>query len=358
MVVDRQYRATPHDEARVPVVRELLRQRKQRIAAQRAVSDLRSSYHFALAPGGAQAMHTHYNANPALGQQLEGMGEAPVPEASADDRGQPLATWTTPAGQAQQYTLGEALDDINNGVAEAPPTSMTSAIEEWVAQQALSRIAVLEAKRRQIDQEPAVRRQIDRGVDNLVLDSIYKSDVLPLAPTGDAVVQAYYESAQQEFQELTRVDLRVANFPDSASAQAFLKHSGHAKSFEDALAMVNQALPVRDQSVPFPSTETPWQELRPLMVILPVGDYGGPYPMPDGWLVFQLVHKDMKVTPFDKLPVEQQRLVSDRAHEAAREAALHHYTDQLREQYKPVTHPELLKTVPWPIPPVPGGTAG
>lgn len=356
-VTERAYRDSPHDEARNAMVREQIRQRKLRMAMQRAVGDLRTAYHFQIAPGGAQALHAYFNQNAGRAQQLQGMGEAP-PAGGAEDRSTPLASWTTPAGTHEAYYMGQALDDIESGAAEAPPGNSTPAMDDWIAQQSLQRIALLEAHRRRIDQEPAVRRQIERGVDNLVLDSIYQSDVLPHAATGDSVVSAYYEGAQQEFRELLGADLRTVVFPDSARAAAFLQHAGHAKSVEDALVMVKETLPVRDTTVRFPSSDSPWRELRPLIQILPERDYGGPYPSTQGWLAFQVARKEMRTTPFAQLPLEQQRLVSDRAHEAARDAALHDVTERLREQYKPVVHPERLKSIPWPVPPLPGGADG
>jgi len=336
-VVDRQYRPQGSFEANAPAVREMLRQRKTRLAGLRGYNELKGAYDLHVVPNAGTILYARFNT---------GFNQGEIPK-SAEDETQVLARWN-----GGVLSLGQALDDLT---AEQRPPDVTNqaAWEYWIEQRAMRRVAILEAHARQYDRDPDIRRRIDGAVDNQVLQMIYEQDVAAEAQLLPLDVPAYYETIRGQFQKLDEVVLETALLADSAAAQTVMMHAGHSPDLAAALAMAQVTAPVKLETIHYPNHDANWQMLQATFMSLPAGQYVGPTLTPEGWLLVHIVSKQQRPSEFNELEPMLKQAVTQQAEEKRRDDALRRVVEHLKRLHHPVTHPERLDRIPWPIEPVP-----
>lgn len=340
-VVEREHRPQGPLEGQAPMVREMLRQRKSRLAALRAYTDLKQAYGVALAPGAGSLVFERYNMSvvpPAPGEPL-------TPPANTLDETRVLATW-----DGGEYRLKDALDDMEAGQ-RPPDVSNLAAIEFWIEQQAMRRVALAEARRRRLDEDPEIRRRIEAAVDNQVLQTIYEQDVAAEAQLIPLDVPAYYRTVRGDYQKLDAIKLETVTLTDSALAAAVMAHGGQSPDLAAALAMANARAPVIVPTVRYPNDDPTWQMLQATFMSLPAGQFVGPVRTPRGWLIARIVSKQQRPSEFDELEPMLRDAVTRQAEERRRDEALRKVVDHLRRLYQPELHPERLKKVEWPVAP-------
>ena len=185
----------PFEQVR-EMLRQGLRQGKQRVLLNRVQHDLLSQYHVTLEPKAAQALFARYNApkdTVAVGTSRVAVPAAPTP---AEER-QVLVRYDG-AGGKPGYTLGDAVADLRDPAKVQPNFSILPMIDQWLKNMALQRVAMIEARRRHLGEEPAVARQARGQVENVLLQTAYETLVLaPATINADDVRSAYLRHAAQ-----------------------------------------------------------------------------------------------------------------------------------------------------------------
>ncbi len=351
-ILGRRPNPQPPLEQQKLVLAEMLRQRKQRLLSTRAYQDLRAQYGVRLEPNGPQALFLWTRQM----MSLRASGQA-APPLTGEEGATVIARYDDGRGRDQVYTLGQAIADLESGAAERPNLSMLPAIAEWAQDQVIRRVALIEARRRHLDEEPAIRRTIEERVNNEVLEGIFTVAVASQAAVGDSDVLAAYQRNASSFSLLRRVRIARADFADSAAAESLLKHHGHIHdmTLREAAGMVGAAM--AEEEVSFPTTQPAWKELQATLTGLAPNDWLGPVRMQGGWTVLQVLSKDQGTQAFESLsPAVRQRL-HDEALALKRDQRLAQLTDSLRRAIRPVSvHRDRLRKIPWPVPAADGGS--
>jgi hypothetical protein len=189
-------RQEPFEQVRERL-RQGLQQGKQRVLMNRVQRDLLAQYHVALAAGGPQALFARYNAP--KDTLAVGGSRMPVPaEPTPAEARQVLVRYDGAEGKPGAYTLGDAVLDLRDPSKPHPSFSVMPTIEQWLKNMALQRVAVIEAHRRHLGEEPALARQARGQVENALLQAAYETLVLaPATINPDDVRAAFQRHASQ-----------------------------------------------------------------------------------------------------------------------------------------------------------------
>jgi hypothetical protein len=349
-VIERERREQPAPETQVPIVREMIRQRKVRTATIRAIQKLKHSYALKVTPSGPQDFYARMQMSSA--EQLQGLGSAILPmEPRPGDANIVLATWDEGRNAPGRFTVADALSDLQRPDAQQPVWSSTPAIRSWIENRALRQVILAEGHRRLIHEEPDVRRSIQGRVDNAVIENLYQTDIIPETQATEEQVRAFFDTVKDRFQRLDEITIDTVTLPDSPTAQTLATHASHAATLADALAMAKTSGEVKRITVSFPSQEPRWQQLESMFTSLPPGGAGGPVTMEAGSMVFKVVSKVQPQMTFEELPPNVVSMLRERASDVHRDQVLRKHTEHYRKMYSPVLKPELLKKIPWPIDP-------
>jgi hypothetical protein len=336
------------------VLGDMLRQRKQRVLAVRAVTDLRAGYAMRLEPGAGQALFAHLN-GPG-GPLTQGMGETLPARPLPEELGIVLGRWED-GPRAGTYTMAEAIADLNVAGREHPSPTVLPSIQHWIETQMVRRIAAIEARHRHLDEDPAIARGIEQRIDNYVLNSFYDAELAPRAEITPDDVRAAYDRNPGAFQRLDQVRLLETTLADSAKAAALLVHAGHAPSLREAVAMAAPGARVTEETVRFPAAPGPWKPHAEALMGMAPKECIGPIAVKGGWLIAQLVSKVQGPQPFESLPEEVMQYLRQQAADTKRDRVLNETVSAISKTVKPEVYPERLKNIPWPLPPAPGANS-
>ena len=309
---------------------DLARQRKQRAAFTRSYQALKDAWHFQPVNGGAQLLFRV--ASPV--QPLQ---------PTSEQRKAALATW-----DGGQYTLQDAYDDMNDASVQRPPVQLLPAIEIWIEQQAMIRIAVLEARRRHLDEEPEVVQQVRAKREELLLQVIYEGAVAAVPPPGPELVRMAWEQVKDRFTKLVEADVAIAVVSDSGLVAKLVKQGETIRALPEAAKAVDPSITVTETKVAFPNQDPQWSSLTALFTQMQPGSWFGPEPTAGGWRILQLVNKTVEQQAFEQLPEATQQNIAGSAAELAREQRFKVFRDSLVQVYHPVVNQALLAKLPWP----------
>lgn len=314
---------------------EMLRQRKQRILLMRTFDQLRAAYRLRVEPEGVQRLFERFNHPESVGADT--------------DSNVVLAHWDGGPGYRGRYTMSEALGDLDTAPGEKPTATMMPSFQQWIETQALRRLAVIEARRRHLDEEPATARRILERERNLLLEAVYQEHVAQRAELSDQDLQSAYQRHAGQLTRLESARFQVLNLPDSSGAVQFLSHVRQAPSLHDAILLASPGLQIRDLTVRFPTTDRVAAELESFAASQPPGSYGGPLRANGKWMVFQLVSKQENTPSLASLDASTREALRDEAMEISRRRRLAQFTDSLRQVVPVQIHAERLKRIPWPV---------
>jgi peptidyl-prolyl cis-trans isomerase C len=335
---------------------EMLRQRKQRVSGQKAVESLKADYQMAVEKGAPQVFVERFRQAPGAANTPDpAPGAAPMPSLPApptpEERKRVLARY-----RGGEYTLGEAYDDLKSPGASRPNLSVLPTVQRWIEAQTLERAAYAEALKRHLGDEPAVKQRIRERLNNVLLDAYYQRAVLTQVQVGPADVEAAYERHKGSFSRLQSARVATVTMSDSAGAAALAEQAGHAPSLREAAATAAAGGRVREERLKFPASSPLWTQFEGRLMTMSANEIAGPYKVPGGWFIVQLIEKQQDSPPFASLPEGAKIQLQGAATEMKREARLTALTDSLRTAFKPQLHPERLARVPWPPPASPQGT--
>jgi len=332
----RPHSQVPWESMRAGMI-DLERQRKQRAAIGRAYEDLKAEWQYESAPGGSQLLfHVLSPIDPLK----------PSPE----QRQMPLARY---AGGV--YTLQDALDDLQDANVQQPPAQLQPMLDVWIEQQVMSRIAVLEARRRHLHEEPELVASLRKQREDLLLESVYQQAVAAVPPPGPDLVHMAWEQIKGRFTKLTDVHVNMVMLPDSALIPKLVQQGAGVRPMADVMRAVNPSLTVVDTVIHYPNADPTWNMYQALFTQLQNGQWYGPEPIVDPgsgratrWRMLQIVTKTVVQQQFEELPQPTQQNIASSAGEMARDRRFQQFTDSLDRAYQPFVNKELVPKLPWP----------
>ena len=245
---------------------------------------------------------------------------------------------------------------MESGGGDHPDPSMLTTFERWIESQAMQRILLIEARRRHLHEEPAIAREIRRRVEDHLLESILDAEVVGRTQVTDADLQEVYHREASTLARLDSARVQHLTVPDSASAEGVLRRVRGSRTLSDAILLSSSGLQLKEEVVRFPTSDSAWTSLEPLLLQLAQGAYGGPVRVAGGWRVIQLISAGRTLRRFEDLSAETQQMLRAEAENLARERRLAAFTDSLRRTLGVFIDQQRLKRTPWPT--TPGGTAG
>jgi hypothetical protein len=184
----------PFEQAR-EVLRQGLRQGKQRVLLNRIQRDLTTQYHVTVEPGAPQVLFARYNAP----KDTMKVGDTPVPvpgEPTPEEARRVLVRYDGADGKPGTFTLGDAVLELRDGSNLRPNWLVLPTIDQWLRTAVMKRVALIEARRRRLDEEPVLARKARAQMENVLLQTAYETLVLASATiTGDDVRAAYLRHA-------------------------------------------------------------------------------------------------------------------------------------------------------------------
>lgn len=310
---------------------DLERQRKQRAAFNRSYKDLIAEWQMQLAPGGSQLL---FRVTSPL---------APLRPTEEQLR-MPLATH---AGGA--YTLQDALDDMRDASVQRPPAQLLPALEIWIEKQTMTRVAVLEARRRHLHEEPEVAESLRRKREEFLIDGIYQAAVANVPAAGPELVRMAWEQLKGQFSRLTEVHVASVVSADTSLVMKLLRQGEQTRVLADAAKLVDPTLVVGDTTVHYPNGDQGWNLLLATFTRMQPGAWYGPEPVANGWRVIQLIEKSVEQQSFESLPAATQQNIVSSAGELARDLRFQQFSDSLTKAYLPQVDEKLLAKLPWPV---------
>jgi peptidyl-prolyl cis-trans isomerase C len=196
-VIERRPRQQEPFEQVREMLRQSLQQGKQRVLLNRVQHDLATQYHITVEADASRALFTRYNApkdTVAMGGVQMPVAARPTPEEAR----RVLVRYDGADGKPATYTLDEAMLELEDTSRPRPNWSVMPMIDQWLKGAVLQRVALIEARRRRLGEEPALARQARSQVENVLLQTAYETLVLNSATaTGDDVRAAYLRNAAQ-----------------------------------------------------------------------------------------------------------------------------------------------------------------
>lgn len=328
-------------------LRGMLEQRKQRISLSTQYANLRNQYNIAADHRGLNVMYQHLNA--LREQQQLGAGGAAA-QLSAQDRATVIGRWDGGPAYRGSYTLGEAINDMNNGRSNGLNPARLDGYDEWVKNVVLQRVAIIEARRRHLDEEPKTAAHIKQAVEDVQLQAVLQTEVRDRAEPNDAEVYEVYERNAPAFAQLKSVDVQYMTLPESTLALRAAEQASQSGTLKDAVMLSSANWGVKEESLRFPTADPFWQMLQPALTQQRVGGLIGPVQLAEGWRIVQIIARDAPIPAFANLTPEQQSGIHEQSRELASERRLKAYTDSLRTVIPITVDRERLKRLVWPGP--------
>jgi peptidyl-prolyl cis-trans isomerase C len=319
-------------------IEEMVQQRKQRAAALNAIAKLRSDYSVKVVPGGAQMFVDKLRPDT---RRTGPGGVFEPPTLTTGELSAVIATY-----QGGQLTLGDAKTALDQQM-QKPNLSVLPAVDRWLESQAIERVALIEARRRRLVDEPDIQRKVREEVNGYLLNTYYEKQVMPYAQITQADVDAAYQERASSYVILKEATLLTATFKDSASAAALGAHAAHTSGLREAIAASGSGAQVKQLTVQ-PMRDPFWASQMSTLMRMQENEYTGPIQTPQGWALIQLVSKTSMQVPFEQLPQVVQQNLMTTAMEKKREARLTAVTDSLRKIIPVKEDFAALKKIKWP----------
>ena len=228
-IIAREPRKTGSLADMAPELRGMLEQRKQKIALMQNYADLRSEYRITPVREGIQFLFQRLNA---LRHPMGTAADSAAAQLTAADRAVVIGRWDRGPGDRGTLTVGEAIAILDSGHGAQLQPERIDSYDDWVRSTVLQRVAVVEARRRHLDQEPKLAERIRLEIENVVLQAVYQTEVVDRAEPNDMEVQETYERNAAALAQLHSVTLLHLTVPDSALAVSLAEKSIEAGSLK------------------------------------------------------------------------------------------------------------------------------
>jgi len=320
----------------------ILRQRKQREVLVKALDRLRGDYRVHLEPGAAQSL-IRYVVPPSL------QGAEPPP-LTLRESAEPLASY-----EGGTYTMGDAVDDLRS-TGQRPNFNVMPSVERWIEMRTLERAALIEARRRQLGDEPDMQRALRERMNDYLLEGYVTHHILAQSEVTDAEARAVFERIGMHPDRLQSAKFLVVVLRDSATASQLAATAPQTEGLREAVTTAALGVVVRPVTVTFPSDNPMWAALEPALMASAPGAYTPATPVAGLWVVAQLISKSIVPQSYESLPNEMRTMLVNQAREEKRSQLLAALSDSLKRTIPVRMYPERLKRVPWPAPSAPSFT--
>jgi parvulin-like peptidyl-prolyl isomerase len=312
---------------------ELARQRKQTAAFNRAYLDLKAEYAVEHAPGGSQLLFRAISPVSPL---------TPTPEMLAT----PLATY-----RDAKYTLRDALTDMQRQDAQPPPYQFLPGVEIWIEAQVMRRVAMIDAKRRHLDEDPVIAASLKATRERTLMEGVYNLAVASVPPAGPELVAMAWERVKPQFKRLESVKVGVYTTPDSALAMRVGANLPLSGSLAESVKRADPSGAYVEQDVRFPNPDPAWEVFVAMFTQQQIGATFGPEKRANDWRLIQLLDKTQGQQQWEELAEGVRQNIAASASDLARDQRFQQYTDSLATAFKPRTHEDRIAKLPWPIEP-------
>lgn len=337
LVKDRRKAEPKPLEQESEMIGAILRQRKQRQLLVKALDRLRGDYRLHLERGAAQSL-IGYVVPPSL-QGLE------PPPLTLRESAQPLASY-----EGGSYTMGDALQDLQNGSTQRPNFNVMPTVERWIEMRALERIALIEARRRQLGDQPDLQRALAERLNDYLLEGYVTRQVLERTSVTEADARAVYDGLGMRPDRLESARFQVVVLRDSATAAQLAATAPQTEGLREAVSTAALGVAVRPVTVTFPNDNPMWMALEPSLLAIAPGAYTPATPVTGLWVVAQLISKSVVPQTYESLSPEMRAALENQAREVKRVTLLQALSDSLKRTIPVKMYPERLKRVQWPTP--------
>lgn len=317
----------------------MVSQRKQRQALTGALATLEQSMHLAVLPQAPGTLFRLMTADRAPGSPHWAPNDA--------ERKQALATWSGGA-----YTLDDALGDLMAPETRGPDPSSTAAIEAWIRGQAGNRVIVAEAKRRRLDEEPAIARQLRDRREQYLMEGALTVALASVSAPDPTALRAQWEQVKARYPMLRAVRVRYVASADTAALMRVLGLRGRMPLADAARAA---GLATQDAAVAFPAQDVFWSQAQGAFAPMQAGEWTEPMPdmMNHVYRITELLSKEQGPVEWEQLPPQTQQKFAQSIEQKARQERYLAFVDSVRTSVRPVEMPENLTSLPWPMAPAP-----
>jgi hypothetical protein len=264
---------------------------------------------------------------------------------NAAERTHVLATWDNGS-----YVLGDAIEDLENVETRGPDASSLIAVRAWVQGRAVERIALAEARRRHLDEEPEFRHQLDEARFNDIGQAEVSLALLSTPGLDEASVHAEWDKIKRMYPQVKSAHVRWVASPDTAVTAAIARRAAPGVDFAAAVHSIDPKLEIHDEVLKLPTQAPEWGELESMAGQMPRGAWTAPIFTGRDWRVVQLLDKDAAPLEWDQLNPAQKQQFSHNIGDRRRQERYATYLDSLWSAKRPVLMLENLKRVPWPLP--------
>lgn len=334
----------PYEQARDRMV-SAIRQRKRSALAQRAAQRITAAYQIHVNKEGAAFMSERLKPNT---EDLLKNPTPPDPHLTDSEKTRTLATWS-----GGVYTLGDAWDALQKRGVQGPNLYVLPQVTRWIEGQVFERALMAEGNQRRLAEEEGPARTIREREDNFLVEQYYNREIAQTVFVSEGDLRAEYERRAEQFQGLQSADVLMAVIPDSVQALAVLDHAAHGGGLAQAAAMAHVSSQVSPYTVHYPSQSAVWQELQPRLGAMRPGETTGPFQVPGGFLVIQMVSAQHGAQTFEGIDPQSREQLRSSAMDRLREARFVALTDSLRAKFPVTIRRDRLARIPWP----PSGTA-
>ncbi len=272
---------------------------------------------------------------------------APARDGSAEhwmpndqERQTPLATF---AGGA--YTLGDAADDLINGTSNSPDARVFSSCVAWAREQGLRRIALAEAKRRHIAEEPSLHRDLQTRIEQNLIEAEVNNVTAGVVPPSPAEAKALWDQVKAMYPQVRSAHVQWIATTDTTVLRTLAAPDLQGKTLAEALKTASPGVVVHDEMLHYPTADPYWGQLQPMLAQMPLGALSNPLQAEDGMRVVQLLERDASPLDWEQLPPAVQENVTRTALQRAQQQRLSAWVDSLWKAANPVLMPENLKRV-------------
>jgi hypothetical protein len=214
-------------------------------------------------------------------------------------------------------------------------------VQRWIESQALQDLAVIEARRRLIHEEPDVRRVLRERANNYLLEGIYTREVIYRSQVTEDDLRAAHARIASSMIRLDQAKVVTVTLPDSATAT----------QLGAAAAAIAPGARARTETVRYPNEDPFWGPMQGRLIGMRPGEVAGPYPgLNGGWVLVELTSKQQGAQSYENLPPMVLQQLNREALEMKREQRLTALTDSLRRAIPVAVYADRLKKIPWPPP--------
>jgi peptidyl-prolyl cis-trans isomerase C len=274
------------------------------------------------------------------------VGDGIVPPTTSDDRAEVLARW-----DGGDYTVGDALDDLNRPDVQKPPAGMTPAIQQWIKSRVTTRLMRDEARRRHLAEEPAVARRIRGEYERYLLESEFQASISAVPAPNEALLRQVWDMVKGQYQQVQRANVQWAIVPDSATTARVAELGRRpGATLEEAVRGAGARVQVHREVVSYPNADPAWVSMRDALSRMQPGEWAGPERVREGFRFMQVIDKVQGPVTFENLTGDLRANLEANALQIAREQRLEQYTDSLKSAIRTEVFAANLRSVPWPPP--------